>query len=150
MQNKDRIDDWHQIIDEVNAGFKQLNESLNIEQINTRPHEKGWSIAQIMDHLVVINSSYFPMLQALREGKFKPPFIAKFSPIAKFIGNSILRSVQPESPNKVRTFAIWEPSTVALLEDSFPKLETTSEIAKRRDPSLCRPSKEKSHYTISC
>ena len=38
----------------------ELLEGLPNNDLNTVPGEGEWSIAQILDHLIIINSSYFP------------------------------------------------------------------------------------------
>lgn len=78
-------------------------------QLNIKPNQNTWSIAQNIDHLVTINSSYFPILKEIRNGNYKPPFIAKIGIIPKMLGNTMLKSVQPQNKKKIKTFEIWEP-----------------------------------------
>jgi uncharacterized damage-inducible protein DinB len=85
--------------------------SLTNEQLNWKPHSNMWSIAQNLEHVIIINESYYPVFTSLKTGTYKTPFIAKFSFLVRFLGNTILKSVQPDRQKKMKTFPIWEPST---------------------------------------
>lgn len=101
---------WITQIDDATDKFQQLFGTLTPEELNWKPNSATWSIAQNIDHLIVINQSYFPILADLKAGKFKPPFIARFGFIVSFLGKMILSTVQPDRKKKIKTFSIWEPS----------------------------------------
>ena len=82
---------------------------LSIEQLNWKPNSKSWSIAQNMNHLIVMNNTYFPTIESIQKGTYKTPFLSKFDFIVSFFGNMILKSVQPNRKKKMKTFPIWEP-----------------------------------------
>lgn len=90
--------------------FQKAFGHLNDTQLNIKPDQNTWSIAQNIDHLITINSSYFPTLREVRNGNYKPPFIAKIGFIPKMLGNAMLKSVQPQNKKKIKTFEIWEPN----------------------------------------
>ena len=52
--------------------------TLTNEQINWKPNSITWSIAQNLDHLIIVNETYYPVLSSLKEGTYKTPFTAKF------------------------------------------------------------------------
>lgn len=104
------MEHWQSTIDQVTQGFWEIAEDLSAEELHLHPQQDAWSIAQIMDHLRVINGTYFPILEALKAGTYQNKWTARFPFLVRFFGNMILRSVQPESPRKVRTFPVWEPS----------------------------------------
>ena len=101
---------FNEQIDQVSQSLKDEFEGLSADQLNWKPDASTWSIAQNLDHLIVINESYFPIFADIKSGNFKPPFIARFGFITRFLGNSILKSVRPETQKKIKTFSIWEPS----------------------------------------
>jgi len=108
---------WINQIDKTTADFSSLFGSLTKEQLNWKPNPTTWSIAQNIDHLIVINQSYFPLLADLKAGKFKRPFIARFGFIVSFLGKTVLNAVKPETKKKIKTFAIWEPSESKIAGD---------------------------------
>lgn len=97
-------------IDQITQKFQQTFGDLTDIQLNINPDQNTWSIAQNIDHLITINSSYFPILKEIRNGNYKPPFIAKIGFIPRMLGNAMLKSVQPQNKMKIKTFEIWEPN----------------------------------------
>lgn len=84
--------------------------TLSNEQLNWKPNTNTWSIAQNLDHLIVVNETYYPVLASLKEGTYKTPFIAKIGFMVSFLGKTVLKAVQPDRQKKMKTFPIWEPS----------------------------------------
>jgi hypothetical protein len=68
-----------------------------------------WSIAENISHLIKLNKSYFPVLDAIKKSSYKAPFIGRFNVITSFLGNMIYNSVLPDRKRKVKTFPVWEP-----------------------------------------
>ena len=85
--------------------------SLSSEQLNWKPNPNTWSIAQNLDHLIVVNETYYPVLASLKTGTYKPPFVAKIGFMVSFLGKTVLKAVQPDRKKKMKTFPIWEPTT---------------------------------------
>ena len=83
--------------------------SMSGAQLNWRPAEKNWSIAQCLDHLITTHSLYFPLFERLVAG-YKPSFWEKVSPLSGVLGRSLIKSMRPENPKKMKTAAKAEPS----------------------------------------
>ena len=101
--------DYSSRIDSVTTKALMTTRSLSADKLTWSPDDEQWSIAQILDHVIVLNSSYFPLFESLSNGQYKAPFIAKFRFLATFFGKFILKSVQPEEPRKTKTMDIWQP-----------------------------------------
>lgn len=102
--------DWINQIDKTTVEFHQLFGELSSEKLNWKPNPTTWSIAQNIDHLIVINKSYFPILAELKSGKYQLPFLGRFGFVVSFLGKLILNAVEPSRKKKTKTFSIWEPS----------------------------------------
>jgi hypothetical protein len=122
---------WTAQIDKTTEAFKTTFGGLTIEQLNAKPDANTWSIAQNMDHLIVINETYYPVIKAVRDGTYKPPFMGKLSFMVNFLGNFILTSVQPDRKKKIKTFPIWEPSKSAIGSDILTRFEKHQEALKK-------------------
>ncbi|MEX1122522.1 MAG: DinB family protein, partial [Balneolales bacterium] len=116
-------DKWIDEIDNITGRYKQAFGNLSNEQLNWKPNEKTWSIAQIMDHIVVLNETYYPIFDALRQGRYKASFMSRFGFMVNLFGNLILKSVQPDSRKKVKTFPIWEPANSEIKGDILKRFE---------------------------
>lgn len=106
---------WIKELELITEEVERLFGSLSPEQLNWKPDPGTWSIGENIAHLIVVNASYFPMLEALKEGTYHPPFIAKIGFVVRFLGRTILETVQPNSQKKMKTFPIWEPGTSSLV-----------------------------------
>ena len=100
---------WTDKIDRTTEEFQKLFGTLTSEELNWKPSPATWSIAQNIDHLIVINQTYFPALDDLRSGRYKLPLLAKPGFIVSFLGKMILNGVNPDRKKKMKTFPIWEP-----------------------------------------
>ncbi len=104
------MENWSGQIDKNTQNFVQTFGDLNTEQLNWKPDPETWSIAQNIDHIMVINKSYFPVIDSLQNQTYKTPFIAKIGFLTSFFGKTILKAVQPDRKKKMKTFSIWEPA----------------------------------------
>jgi predicted nuclease of restriction endonuclease-like RecB superfamily len=86
-----RVSQLNSITEEFFSAFSRLNK----DDLNWSPDSSTWSIARNIDHLIVINSTYFPLFDAIKSGNFKEPFLGKFGFWVDWIGSFILKSVQP-------------------------------------------------------
>jgi hypothetical protein len=100
---------WTSKIDFVTESFIGLFYELTEEQMNQKPSESTWSIAQNMEHLIRVNESYFPIIKSMQEGNYKTAFTGNVGFLVNAFGKMILKSVQPDRKKKTKTFGIWEP-----------------------------------------
>ena len=101
---------WADQIDITTAAFKEKFKGLSADEMNWKPDAKRWSVAQNIHHLIVINQTYYPIIQSFRAGTNQLPWIGKVKFMVNFFGNFILKSVSPDRKNKTKTFPLWEPS----------------------------------------
>ncbi len=114
---------WNDKIDIITNKFLQEFETLNSEQLNRKPNSDSWSIAQNIDHLIVINESYYPIIQSIRNRTYKLPFIGRLGFLVNFLGKFILKSVQPDRKRKMKTFTMWEPSKSEIADDILVRFQ---------------------------
>ena len=114
---------WNQHIDDITQKFIESFSELSSEQMNWKPDPNTWSIAQNIDHLIVINSSYFTVIDSIRKGTHKLPFLSKIGFIVSLFGNTILKSVHPARKKKIKTFAMWEPGTRNIAEGILERFQ---------------------------
>jgi len=117
------IERWTHDIDLITDAFKREFGSLSIAQLNWKPNADTWSVAQNMDHLIVINKTYYPIIKEAREKTLKLPFVARIGFMVSWFGRLILKAVQPDRKMKSKTFPIWEPTTSAIDGDILIRFE---------------------------
>ncbi len=94
------------VADEVNTAFGVLS----APQLNWKPAQKSWSVAQCFDHLIRTHSLYFPELERLAKGDVKMSFWEKASPFSGFFGRFLIRNLDPKNLKKMKTTAKAFPS----------------------------------------
>lgn len=114
---------WTRQLDEITEDFREEFGELTVEQLNWKPDPDTWSVAQNMDHLIVINSTYFPVIEAVRNQTYRTPFTGRFGFMTRFFGNMVLSSVSPDRRRKIKTFAIWEPTNSYIGADILDRFE---------------------------
>jgi hypothetical protein len=124
-------DRWTNKIDQITADFKKEFSGLTAEQLNWKPNEQTWNIAQNIEHLIAVNETYPTVIEVVKKGTYKVPFIGKFGFMVNFLGKMILGSVQPDRKRKMRTFPIWKPATGHISGDILNKFEEHQEALKR-------------------
>ena len=123
---------WTEEIDKITAGFRSEFGSLTAEELNWKPNPDKWSIGQIIDHLIVINSTYYPTFDQLKNNTYKVPFPGRFDFYTNMMGSLILKSVLPETTRKTKTFPIWQPTQSNIDADILEKFASAQEVLKQR------------------
>jgi hypothetical protein len=151
---------WTLALDEITNQFRNEFGGLSQEQLNWRPDGKTWSVGQNIDHLVVINKTYVPVIQSVRDNTYKLPWVGKVGFLVRFFGNFILKSVQPDRKNKMKTFPIWEPIQSSIQEDVIDKFSVCQEELKQlirssqdlvtRNVVISSPANKNIVYTLAC
>jgi len=106
-------------IDQITENVKVAFGNLSEEELNWKPHLQKWSIAQNIEHLVLINESFFPTFDALQTNNYKLPVLAKLKPYISFMGKTVLQYVSPDRKKRMKTFALWKPEPSTQILDSI-------------------------------
>lgn len=104
-------------LQKLTAAYTEVCKGLTASQLNWKPNAATWSLAQIVDHIIKVNETYYPVVEQLRAGTYQVPFIGRFSLATNFFGNLIFGSVEPQRKRKIKTFPIWEPQTSDIRPD---------------------------------
>jgi DinB superfamily len=122
---------WITRIEDVTQAAQKTFGSLSPDQLNWKPHSSVWSIAQNLDHLMVINATYFPIIESIRTGTYTLPWIARVGFMVTFFGNVVLDSVQPARKKKMKTFPLWQPSQSPLPPDLLARFTEAQHNLKK-------------------
>jgi len=95
---------WSEEIEKTTQDFIESFGGLNESQLNWKPNPQTWSIAQNIDHLLVINKTYFTIIESIRKGTHKTPFISKLGFMVSFFGKRVLEGVQSDRKKRQKHF----------------------------------------------
>ncbi|HXB12269.1 MAG TPA: DinB family protein [Bacteroidia bacterium] len=115
---------WTTQIDQTTADFKNTFGQLTTEQLNWKPNEQTWSIGQNIDHLIVTNETYYPVIKSVKAGTYKLPLMGSIGFMVNAFGKMVLSAVQPDRKRKTKTFPIWQPTQSKIATDILSKFET--------------------------
>jgi hypothetical protein len=119
-----QINQWSEAFKATSTLFHNTFNGLSSAELNWKLNEKSWSIGQIVDHVIKLNESYYPILDALSAGKYKTPFMAKIGFVPRYFGQFLIKSLEPSRKKKVSTFPIWEPAESNVSEDIISQFTT--------------------------
>lgn len=123
---------WSNDIDKITKDSYSQFGHLSIEQLNWKPSPQTWSIAQNLEHLIVVNETYYPVISCLKSGTYKTPFIGKIGFMVSFLGKTVLNAVKPDRKKKMKTFSIWEPTISEIKEDILKRFENHQTELKQK------------------
>lgn len=72
-------DRWSAELDAITNTFKTEFAGLTADQMNWKPNAGQWSSAQCIHHLIVVNETYFPILDQLGNNTYHAPWHGKLS-----------------------------------------------------------------------
>ena len=106
MNSQQFVKSLHENYLQFERNFKSLSE----DQIQKKVNAATWSIAENIDHIVKVNSTYIPIFTAIENGTYSRPFMSRLPMVTKRFGAMIFNAVSRTRTKKMKTFPIWEPS----------------------------------------
>ena len=114
------IDAAREVGSEVESHFGKLS----ADQLNWKPSASEWSVAQCLEHLIVSNTSYFPIVERIARGEYRPSFHERLPLLPRFFGSMVLRVVQPKSQRKFKAAANFDPTRSEVPPDVIARFKT--------------------------
>ncbi len=84
--------------------------AFNPQQLNWKPDEKSWSIAQCLDHIIVSDQQYFAGIKKAIELTSASQLVEKKPYRPSLFGRWFARMMKPGSLFKFKTFPVFQPS----------------------------------------
>ncbi len=86
---------------------------LSAEQLNWKPAEKGWSVAQCLDHMIRANHEFDAEFEKLASGTRQNSFWENYSPFTGWFGRFLVKAVTEDSKKaKAPSERIVPPSEI--------------------------------------
>ena len=85
--------------------------ALSPDSLNWKPQQDTWSIGQCLEHLIISNSTYFPIFEKITKGQFKMSVWERLSPFSVLFGNLLANQMQETVKIKMKTPPIFEPAS---------------------------------------
>jgi DinB superfamily len=118
------------LIEEANAIAGDAQKSfgqLNAQQLNWKPSANQWSVAQCLEHLIVINSAYFPTIEKIVRNGYKPSLQQRLPLLPRFFAWMVIKAVSPETKAKFKTAGHVAPSSSTIAADIVSRFKAHQE-----------------------
>ena len=86
-------------------------------QLNWKPDDKSWSVAQCLEHLIASHKGYIPLFQGIAVGDAKPTFWEKMSPLSGYFGRYLIKSLDPANLKQMKAPGKAQPSASEISGD---------------------------------
>ena len=116
--------------------------NLSGEQLNWKPGENSWSVAQCLDHIIKTNDQFGPEFERLASGNRKNTFWQNYSPFTGWGGRFLINAVSVDSKKaKAPSKAIVPPSEIDAgvvdafcqhIEDVNKKIEAVANVDRKK------------------
>ncbi|SHM78951.1 DinB superfamily protein [Cyclobacterium lianum] len=137
---KEKADTWQMELTQITWEFEKLLSAHDLTRLNQKPDPNHWSPMEMIQHLILVNTSYFPIFDRLKNNTHKSPLLGKVPFVGKQMGKMILTATK--KPMKTKTFKSWEPSGSSynndLLTAFFKQQDELSGYIQQLDPLLDR------------
>lgn len=88
--------------------------SLTSLQLNWKPYPEKWSIGQCLDHLIITNRPFFPIIEQILRGERKNTWWERLPLLPGFFGKMLIKALDPTSTRKIKAPAIFQPSNSSI------------------------------------
>jgi len=116
------IDELKSITSEIQKEFG----NLNTIQLNWKPMNDSWSIAQVLDHIIVSNRCYFESLKKAALDKYKPSLWERVNPFTKYTGQNLITNLGEKMQKKYVSPMLYRPRKGMIdqdIIDNFRKMQ---------------------------
>jgi hypothetical protein len=107
-------------IGSITGNVEKTFGNLSVEQLNWKPNETSWSIAQCLEHLIITNKLEFPAIESALQENYKNPFWSKIPLLSGIFGKTAIRLFKPQNPRKFKAPKSFQPSKSEFSETIVP------------------------------
>lgn len=104
-------------IDSVTTEFIKYFTNLSVQQLNSKKYPDHWSIAQCMQHVIIVNNSYELLVTSIKENSYRTGWNSKIGVLANYFGKTILQNVHPDNERKIKTLPQWQPQQSGTIDE---------------------------------
>lgn len=97
---------------------------LSTEQLNWRPSDTEWSVAQCLEHLILSHAGYIPIVDRIARGEHRPSLKERLPLLPRLFGSIVLRAVQPQTKQKIKARPNFQPSRSEIGPDIVSRFKT--------------------------
>jgi hypothetical protein len=117
------------MIRQIEADARALAGGLTSSQLNWRPPDGGWGVAQVLTHVVLSNRIYYPVFRRLLEENPPVPGASAATWRPSMFGRLLISSLVPTNTRKIPTSGKLKPGPEPVADALGAFLESYREVA---------------------
>ena len=106
-----------EVIEKVNGELS----SLSAEQLNWKPNDTSWSIAQCLEHLIISDGLRINIIEKKIHDNFKSGGWEKINPLKKFWGSMLITQTQEKVKKKIKAPRLFQPPENKATDNIFAR-----------------------------
>ena len=100
---------WPEHVAESKILFQRELDGLKSQELNFKPAEDLWSIAEILSHIITLNLKFKPALENVIKQKHKKPIARLIPGATKWFGKFLIKACSPGA-NPTQTAPVFRPA----------------------------------------
>jgi hypothetical protein len=111
----------HATISQLIPVLEQLTQAITAQvaplshaQLNWKPNATDWSVGQCLEHILIANQSYIPLIEQILTGRKKPQFWERLPLVPALWGRLLIASLNPDRLYQIKTAKVFEPTLSAV------------------------------------
>ncbi len=97
--------------------FTRRFAGLSEAQLNWRPNPEEWSIGFCVEHVIIVNTSYFATIEQILAGIRQPALWERVPLLPGLFGPMLIRALEPGASRRVEAPRVFLPGTTAVPGD---------------------------------
>jgi hypothetical protein len=111
-------------LDAVSTDARSTFGQLTTQQLNWKPSASEWSVAQCLEHLLVSNEGFIPIIDKVQRGEYKRSLKERLPVLPSVFGSLVLNAVKPETKRKLKAGKDFQPANSEIPADIVSRFET--------------------------
>lgn len=95
---------------EIASDVKSSFSALSPAQVNWKPAPDSWSVGQCLDHLIVSNRSYYPIVDEVVSGRKETSLWQQMPLLPGLFGRMLIKALDPATTRKIKAPAVFQPA----------------------------------------
>lgn len=108
----EKIENVTRELAEISGLAREKFGGLSNEQLNWKPAENSWSVAQCLDHLIKSNEMFYPEVKKIGDGTRTNSLWENWSPLTGWSGRFLIKSLQNDKQKTKTAASASPPSTI--------------------------------------
>lgn len=130
------ISEWLNRLEAVREQVDARFGGMHFDRLNWKPDAATWSVAQVLDHVLTSNETYFDLFDEIASGKRKRRFWERISPFSGVLGRKMVKDLGAEVRKKYTSPPAFRPKQSQITADIVDRFDDHIKALKEKYEAL--------------